>query len=114
MHEKSLAIEEQSYGGAHPEMGEPLLGIGLAEVGLRQPAKAIAALERAEKIANLRRRLRGQIRLALAQALEAGRGGEPARVRSLLTAARVDFQIAPQVNVKELGQIDAWLARHPQ
>jgi tetratricopeptide (TPR) repeat protein len=114
-HEKALAIEEKAYaGGDHPEMGEPLLGIGLARLGLSQPEKAIAPLSRAEAIANTRRHVRGAVRLALARALEATRRGDATRVRALMTAARGDLQSTPVLAAGELAQIDAWLVRHPR
>jgi len=113
MHEKSLALKEQAYSGTNAEMCDALLGIGLARIGLGQPVRAIAPLERAEKLESLKPRMRSELRFALAMALVASRSGDLSRTRSLMTAARADFQSTPQLHAKELAEIDAWLARHP-
>jgi tetratricopeptide (TPR) repeat protein len=111
--EKALAMQESLHANPDASLGKPLLGIALARLGLGQPARAIAPLARAEAMPHLFPRLRGRIRLALAQALEVSHRAEPPRVRALLTQARADLAPVPQLAAKELTQIDAWLARHP-
>jgi serine/threonine-protein kinase len=110
MHEKSLALKQEALSGEHPDLADALLGIGLAHLGMGQATRAIAPLERAEKIEHLRPRLRGEVRFALARTLAVSRPGEIVRTRALMIGARDDFQ---SINAKERSEIDAWLARHP-
>jgi serine/threonine-protein kinase len=109
--EKALALQESTYGKEHPITSGSLLGIGIARIGLGQPARAVEALERAARLAPLQRWMRGSIRLALAQGLDALQR-DRARVRVLFEQARADLAPVPQLNAKALGQIDRWLARH--
>jgi tetratricopeptide (TPR) repeat protein len=111
--EKGLAVKEKAYGSEHRDLAETLLGLGLARLALAQPAPAIAALERADKLPNLPRRVHGLVRVALARALEAGRRGDTARVRTLMTQARSDLSSSPILSSAERAIVDAWLARHP-
>jgi tetratricopeptide (TPR) repeat protein/predicted Ser/Thr protein kinase len=113
-HEKALALNESVFGSDHPIVAGPLLGIGLDRLGLGQPAKAVAPLERAARLAHQQRWQRGAVRLALAHALDGSRRGDLARVRALMIQARDDLGPMTHVNAKELSEIDAWLARHPE
>jgi tetratricopeptide (TPR) repeat protein len=73
--QQAIAIFERAYGPEHSALAAPLLNLGLAYVGLGQPAQAIAPLERADRLGKLERRLHERIRLALGQARQAsGRG----------------------------------------
>jgi tetratricopeptide (TPR) repeat protein len=112
--EKGLAVREKALGSDHRDLAESLLGIGLARLALGQPAAAIAALERADKLQNLSRRVHGLVRVGLARALEAGKRGDVARVRALMMQARSDLARAPSLSGPELAIADAWLAHHPE
>jgi serine/threonine protein kinase/tetratricopeptide (TPR) repeat protein len=111
LHQKALAIKERFYGGPHRLMGDSLLGIGLARIGLGQPALAIAPLERADALVHLDRESHGLVRQALAQALASSRSGADARarIRTLLTQARADLTPTAKLHSGELAQIEAWL-----
>jgi serine/threonine protein kinase len=113
LHQKAMAIKEKFYGGPHRLMGDSLLGIGLARIGLGQPALAIAPLERADGLVHLDRETHGLVRQALAQALTASRSGSEARarIRTLLTQARDDLAPTAQLHAADLAQIEAWITR---
>jgi hypothetical protein len=111
LHEKALAMDESAFGASSPILASPLLGIGLAQLGLGHPARAVAPLERASKLAPVTRSMRGSLALTLAQALD-GSGRADPRIRPLLEAARRDLSPVPKFNAKELAEIDRLLARH--
>jgi tetratricopeptide (TPR) repeat protein len=113
LYEKALTLQESAYGSQHPIEASTLYGIGMAHLGLGRPARALVALERAVRLAPVARWLHGNIRLALAQALDANPRSDRARIRALLTEARADLAPVPHMNARELAQIDQWLLRHP-
>jgi tetratricopeptide (TPR) repeat protein len=112
MHRKALAIAEKAFGTEHPSCGPPLLGIGLAQLGLGQTKPAVTTLERANAIGHLQPRQHGRIRLALARALDAT-AGDSSRVRKLMAEARADLTRAAPTHQRELAQIETWMAKHP-
>jgi serine/threonine protein kinase/tetratricopeptide (TPR) repeat protein len=113
LHLKAMAIKEKFYGGPHRLMGDSLLGIGLARIGLGQPGLAIAPLERADGLPNFDRETHGLVRQALAQALAGSRSGPEARarIRTLLTQARDDLTPTAQLHAADLAQIEAAIMR---
>jgi serine/threonine protein kinase len=113
LEQEALAIQEKAYRGPHPSMGDALLGIGNAYLGMHQPDKAVAPLERGNQLADVQTRVRGRIRLALAQALDGSKRGDVVRVRDLMLEAKKDFTLAPAASVDELAQITQWLRSHP-
>src|SRR5262249_3236726 len=69
--QQAIAIFERAFGPEHSALAAPLLNLGLAYVGLGQPAQAIAPLERADRFGKLEGSLHERIRLALGQARQA-------------------------------------------
>ena len=87
--EAALAEEEKASPATSPRLLKALLAIGEAALGVRDPPRALAALERAAQIADTAEgypEFHADIDLALARALVASRG-DPTRARALAARA---------------------------
>ena len=109
----ALAIESRTLPADHPDLAFNLTCVGEAQLGQHRRAAALTALERAQ---TLRAGAgdaaeRGRTSFALARALSAG-GRVDARALELARAAREHYQHAGARSAADLGQVDAWLARH--
>jgi tetratricopeptide (TPR) repeat protein len=92
-YEETVRIHEKIGAGKHPTVVAALGGIGRAQLGMGQPRRAVAALERALAIAETielntpyDKVVGAEVRFALARAL-ASSGGAPARIDQLASAS---------------------------
>jgi tetratricopeptide (TPR) repeat protein len=110
--ERALAVA-QRRGADHPMVARAATGVGRDQLGLGQPAPAVASLERALKIREARPTFPADLadtRFYLARALAASRG-DLARARRLATAARETYRSS--FNAKQLATIERWIDRLP-
>jgi tetratricopeptide (TPR) repeat protein/predicted Ser/Thr protein kinase len=106
---QAIEVFEQALGKEHAWLGFPLTGAARSYLALRQPAKALAAAERALAIrerAKVQAWPLAQTRFIVAQALRASRR-DPARARALALAARET--LAAEARADELAAVDAFL-----
>jgi tetratricopeptide (TPR) repeat protein len=112
-YERSVAVLEKALGKDHPYVADPLTGLGRCELALGRAAAALAPLERALAMRagdgdtdhNL-----AETRMALAEAIVAT-GGDRARARTLLEAARKAYASYGDKRKQELVEVEAALAK---
>jgi tetratricopeptide (TPR) repeat protein/predicted Ser/Thr protein kinase len=114
LEQRAVDAYEKSVGKDTPALAESLTAIGKSQLALGSPRLALAPLERALA---LREKNPGAVgepatRFALARALGLT-GGDRPRARKLATQARETYAADEKRNKKELGEVDAWLAKHP-
>ena len=114
LEQRAVEAYEKSVGKDTPALAESLTAIGKSQLALGSPRLALAPLERALV---LREKNPGAVgepstRFALARALWLT-GGDRGRARKLAAQAREGYAKAGNSKKKELGEVDAWLAKHP-
>jgi tetratricopeptide (TPR) repeat protein len=110
---KAQAEAEATLEPNHVWLGYPLVGTGIALLGLARPVEAIPFIERSIAIRDRsepRLDLKAEPRFALARALWDS-GGDRGRARASAEAARAGYAKSPDAE-KQLREVDAWLAAH--
>ena len=112
---RALAIWEKALGPDHPDIAVPLMGLARDAFARHQPAKAVALAERALRMIRADHESPQYIarcRFVLAQALwdaPAERGRDRDRALALAQQVRDTFR---ERNIKELADVEAFLAEH--
>jgi tetratricopeptide (TPR) repeat protein len=117
-YEEAVHIRERIGAPNHPTVVEALGGIGRAQLGMGQPRRAVATLERALALAQTLelnapygKVISAEVRFALARAL-ASSGGEPARIDQLASASAEVFQsLGLEPRAREVADWSAMRAR---
>ncbi|MCY1080157.1 serine/threonine-protein kinase [Archangium lansingense] len=111
-YQRVLAAYETEVPPGHPDLFEPLAGIGRCQLALNAPAQAVAPLERAVVLVGSPRiapETAADVRFLLARALwDSGTGRE--RARELATRAQEVLLQAHKAS--EAAQVTAWLESH--
>jgi len=111
--QRAVTIYEKGLGGDHIYLAWPLTVIGQCHVAQGRPEQAIAPLERALAVREAEpgdKRELGRTRFALARALWESKGDRK-RAVELAANARAAFTAAGVNAKRQLGEVNAWLAR---
>lgn len=116
-HREAITLLELSSPPPPEQLALCYTNLGHAYLKLSSYPRAVAALERALDLRtpiNGDRLQLGEIRFALARALERSRGAFR-RARQLAELARQDYAASPQLRASEnVAEIDAWLSRRAE
>lgn len=114
LHQRALTIMERKR-PQHPDLADPLTGIGQAQLALGQPAAARPVLERAlllrQSYGGCRIAELAETQFALARALGTGSRSDRQRAKDFAVAARDGFAQALDHRPSDLAAIDSFLAR---
>ena len=114
LYQRVLQIREKSLGPEHARLSFPLAGLARVALARDRPRDAAPLAERALR---LRQKATSQARELAEDRFIAARAivhepDQAARARTLAIQAREGFAAAGAVKVKELAEVDAWLAKH--
>ena len=114
LYQRVLQIREKSLGPEHARLSFPLAGLARVALARDRPRDAAPLAERALR---LRQKATSQARELAEDRFLAARAivhepDQAARARTLAIQAREGFAAAGAVKVKELSEVDAWLAKH--
>lgn len=105
--ERALALREKALGATHPDLAEPLLGLGELFLASKKQDKALPLLERALALHNAG--LKTEIQLTLADALWQV-GKDRPRARALAEEAQAAYE---RIGHRPgLARATTWLAAH--
>jgi tetratricopeptide (TPR) repeat protein/tRNA A-37 threonylcarbamoyl transferase component Bud32 len=110
-YQRAAAIQERDLGPQHPTVAHTLTEIGRTYLGLREPSKAIAPLERALSIYEAWPADPNELaetRFALARAL-ARDASQRERAMRLASSARETFAAGGTARKEDVAAVDAWL-----
>lgn len=110
----ALRISEQALGRDHPDLAYPLTGVGLAQLALDAPARAIEPLERAVALrrgSDIDPVDRADAQFALARALWDG-GGDRGRAITLADDAIAGYAKAQEGYPTARDEATKWRAEH--
>ncbi len=108
--QRALAIDEHALGKDHPDLAYDLTCLGSAHLGLVEPAAAVPLLERALALRTAAKGSPTELagtEFVLARALV---HSDPARARSLATAARDAYAKDGKGSDANRATVEAWLA----
>jgi len=114
IYQRALSIWEKNAGADHPDTSEALVGVARCWLADGRPARALPLLERALRV---RADNPGEpvyvadARFALARTLW-GLGKNRGRAHTLAEQARETYSRAGPEHVRDLADVEAWLASH--